>query len=244
MSDDSSENQRVHTVINCDDNDGSLRKTNNIFYFDDSSDSDDALNQKIRFGNGNGHGSDDEIFKAAKANDIRSLQRGARLKIQCSVVAEQLQKFMDRITRFKHELHRKSEESLQQSYELRQVAMRRRLQSYVKRELGKRERNMVSLASVRGVNTRHKTSLANLTKAQDRVDRIVSDIAANDELWKSNISMQLRGNTKASSMDLLLMDTTTASATTSSMSVKSGNDVPSVRSLSSGYSKNERNTQK
>eukprot|EP01084_Bolivina_argentea_P080065 145081_1 len=226
-------------------------KKNNIIYFNDS-DSDEKNDEQK-------NDEEDDIFKVAKQKDIKTLQMATRLKIQIAMLSEQLEKFNESIINFKHELHRKEEETLKQQYELRQIAMRKRLEEQVKKELVKRERNMVSIASVRGVNMRHKMSLANLTKTQDEINKIVNDIQENDQLWKNNISMQLSGNTKSNSMDLLLLNNTNNDSvinTPSSESLKSNNrnrrkrflsdadvlETQSMHSLSSGHSKRSINS--
>ena len=137
-----------------------------------------------------------------REKDLAALQTGARLKIQISMLSEQLEKMQDDVNNFKRQLHRKEEETIRQQHKLRQIAIRQQLQAQVKRELNKREKNMVSIASVRGVALRHKTSLKNLTATQDEINKIVSNIESTDELWKNNISMQLDGNTKSTSMGL------------------------------------------
>merc|ERR1712228_1022862 len=211
----------------------------NIQYFDDS---DSDQNEFAADNN-----ADDDILKVAKERDMASVQMAHRLKIQISLITEQLQKLSHSITSFKHQLHRKEEETMRQQHALRQVAIRRQLQLQIKQELVKREQNMVSIASVRGVSMRHKMSLSNLTKTQDEIDRVVQRFEEKDKNWKENISLQLNGNTKSKSMGLHMANSPRSDSVQSTKSQKykrrmrrSKQDVfetQSVRSLSSSASR-------
>eukprot|EP01084_Bolivina_argentea_P095562 171789_1 len=183
-----------HTLVSDDKSDTETHK--NVIYFNDS---DSDLDDVIAAAN-NDKDEEDEIMKAARANDMAALQSGVRLKIQIAMLSEQLGKFQTDINHFKRELHRKEEQSMRQQHELRQIAIQKRLHAQVRKELGKRERDMISIASVRGMNMRHKTSLAKLTQTQDRVNRIVNRIQDKNQSFTNNIAMQLSGNTKARAM--------------------------------------------
>merc|ERR1712129_272998 len=195
----------------------------NIMYFDDSDsemEEEEEQNEAM-----------DDILRVAKDKDLASLAMAKRLKIQLSLVIEQLQKYDDSIQSFKHELHRKEEETMRQQHALRQIAIRRQLQLRIKKEISKREQNMVSIASVRGVSMRHKTSLSNLTKTQNEIDRVVQQFEQKDQNWKENISLQLNGNSKGISMGM--DETVNSSRSNSVKSTKSQKMTQSVRSFSS-----------